>query len=52
MQAFYQLTVQEVFDQLKSSASGLKSEAVPALQKKYGANIFLCQRVLPKTVSS
>jgi Ca2+-transporting ATPase len=40
MQAFYQLTVQEVFDQLKSSASGLKSEAVPALRKKYGANVL------------
>ena len=40
MHAFYQLTTQEVFDQLKTSASGLKSEAVPALQKKYGANVL------------
>ncbi|TMI62725.1 MAG: cation-translocating P-type ATPase [Bacteroidetes bacterium] len=41
MQSFYQLTTQEVFDQLKTSASGLNSEAVPALQKKYGANVLL-----------
>ncbi|HEU5165611.1 MAG TPA: cation-translocating P-type ATPase [Chitinophagaceae bacterium] len=38
MQPFYQLTTQEVFDQLKTSASGLKSELVPVLQKKYGTN--------------
>ena len=40
MPAFYQLTIQEVFDQLKTSASGLNSEVVPALQKKYGANVL------------
>jgi len=40
MPAFYQHTTQEVFDQLKTSASGLNSEAVPALQKKYGTNVL------------
>jgi len=40
MPAFYQLTTQEVFDQLKTSASGLNNEAVLALQKKYGANVL------------
>ena len=40
MQSFYQFTTQEVFDQLKTSASGLKTEVVPALQKKYGANVL------------
>lgn len=40
MPAFYQLTTQEVFDQLKTSASGLNSEAVLALQKKYGPNVL------------
>jgi Ca2+-transporting ATPase len=40
MPTFYQFTTQEVFDQLKTSASGLNSEVVPALQKKYGANVL------------
>jgi Ca2+-transporting ATPase len=40
MQSFYQFTTEEVFDQLKTSASGLKTEVVPALQKKYGANVL------------
>src|SRR6187401_785056 len=40
MQSFYQFTTEEVFDQLKTSASGLKAEVVPALQKKYGANVL------------
>jgi len=40
MQSFYQFTIEEVFDQLKTSASGLNSEVVPALQKKYGANVL------------
>ena len=40
MQSFYQLTTQEVLDQLSTSSSGLKNEVVPALQKKYGANVL------------
>jgi Ca2+-transporting ATPase len=40
MPAFYQLTAQEVFDQLDTSASGLNSEVVPGLQKKHGANVL------------
>src|SRR5678815_3452982 len=40
MQSFYQFSTEEVFDQLKTSATGLKTEAVPALQKKYGANVL------------
>jgi Ca2+-transporting ATPase len=40
MQSFYQFTTQEVFDQLKTSDSGLNNEVVPALQKKYGANVL------------
>ena len=40
MQSFYQLTTQEVLDQLSTSSAGLKNEVVPALQKKYGANVL------------
>src|SRR6187551_611000 len=40
MQSFYQFSTEEVFDQLKTSVSGLKTEVVPALQKKYGANVL------------
>ena len=40
MPAFYQITPEQVIDQLKTSASGLNSEAVLALQKKYGANVL------------
>jgi Ca2+-transporting ATPase len=40
MQSFYQFSTEEVLDQLKTSASGLKTEAVHALQKKYGANVL------------
>ncbi len=38
MPSFYQLNIKEVFDQLKTSSSGLKSEVVQDLQKKFGAN--------------
>ena len=38
MPAFYQLTIQEVLDQLKTTSAGLNNEAVPALQKEFGAN--------------
>jgi hypothetical protein len=47
MQSFYQFTTQEVLDQLKTSASGLNSEVVPALQKKYGANVLRKQNKKP-----
>ena len=40
MQAFYHFTIPELFDQLNTSASGLNSEVVPALQKKYGTNVL------------
>ena len=42
MTTFYQPATQEVFDQLKTSASGLKNEAVPALQKNTGP--MFCRR--------
>jgi len=42
MTTFYQPATQEVFDQLKTSASGLKNEAVPALQKNRGP--MFCRR--------
>ncbi len=35
MPAFYQLTIQEVPDQLKTTSAGLNNEAVPALQKRF-----------------
>jgi len=38
MPAFYQLTIQEALDQLKTTSAGLNNEAVPALQKEFGAN--------------
>ena len=38
MPAFYQLSKEEVLEQLKTSPSGLKDEAVPALQKEFGKN--------------
>ena len=38
MPAFYQLTIQEVLDQLKTTSAGLNHEAVPALQKEFGTN--------------
>ncbi len=38
MPAFYQLSKEEVLDQLKTSLSGLNSEVVPSLQKEFGKN--------------
>ncbi|WP_152270395.1 cation-translocating P-type ATPase [Agriterribacter humi] len=38
MPALYQLSKEEVTDQLKTDLSGLKKEAIPALQKEYGPN--------------
>jgi len=40
MPTFYQAAAQEVFDQLKRPASGLKNEVVPALQKQYGTSVL------------
>jgi len=42
MPTFYQAAAQEVFDQLKRPASGLKNEVVPALQKNTG--LVFCRR--------
>ncbi|MEJ7740121.1 MAG: cation-translocating P-type ATPase [Chitinophagaceae bacterium] len=38
MAAFYQLSKEEVINQLKTSPSGLKNEMVPLLQKEFGEN--------------
>ena len=38
MPALYQLSREEVIDQLKTDISGLKKEAIPALQKEFGPN--------------
>ena len=38
MQAWFQLTKEEILNTLKTSASGLKSDAVPTLQKEFGDN--------------
>jgi hypothetical protein len=40
MSAIYQLSPEEIFSQFKTSAKGLKMEAVDVLQKKLGANIL------------
>ncbi|HRP58639.1 HAD-IC family P-type ATPase, partial [Agriterribacter sp.] len=40
MPALYQLSREEVTDQLKTSLSGLKKEAIPALQKEFGFNVL------------
>ena len=37
---FYQLSIEEAINQLQTSFSGLKSEAIPALEKKYGENVL------------
>ncbi|MBK7560669.1 MAG: cation-translocating P-type ATPase [Chitinophagaceae bacterium] len=41
MKEFYQRTIHEVLDQLKTSLSGLSNENVTTLQKEYGANVLL-----------
>src|SRR6476619_6517409 len=38
MQPWFQLTKEEVLSTLKTSASGLKNELIPALQKEFGKN--------------
>ena len=38
MAAFYQLSIEEVLNQLKSSAEGLKNEAISSLQQQFGKN--------------
>jgi P-type Ca2+ transporter type 2C len=40
MQAWFQLTKEEVLSNLKSSASGLKNEQISGLQKEYGENVL------------
>jgi P-type Ca2+ transporter type 2C len=40
MKPFYQLSTEEVLNQLETSASGLKNEAVPILQKEFGENVL------------
>lgn len=40
MPVFYQLSKEEVSDQLKSSPSGLNSEVIPSLQKEFGKNVL------------
>ncbi|MEO5638990.1 MAG: HAD-IC family P-type ATPase, partial [Chitinophagaceae bacterium] len=40
MQAWFQLTKEEVLSSLKTSAAGLKNELVPNLQKEFGKNIL------------
>jgi len=41
MKKSYQLRKEEVVSQLQTSFSGLKSDVIPALQKKYGNNILV-----------
>ncbi len=41
MKKSYQLRKEEVVSQLQTSFSGLKSDVIPALQKKYGKNILV-----------
>lgn len=38
MKAFYQLTIEEIFSRLNTSASGLTNNAIPGLQKEFGEN--------------
>ncbi len=38
MRVWFQLTIEEVFSALKTSASGLKNDAIPMLQKEFGKN--------------
>lgn len=40
MPALYQLSGEEVTEQLKTGLSGLKKEAIPALQKEFGLNVL------------
>lgn len=40
MKEYYQLSKEETVNRLQTSFSGLKSEAIPALQKKYGENVL------------
>jgi len=38
MKAFYQLSIEETVQQLKSSGEGLKSDVITVLQTEYGSN--------------
>ena len=38
MSAFYQLSKEEILNQLNTSSSGLKNEVIPSLQKEFGKN--------------
>lgn len=40
MKTFYQLNIQQVLNQLKTSLSGLNREDLPALQKEFGENVL------------
>lgn len=40
MDKFYQLSTTEILQQLNTSINGIKKEAVPALQKEFGANVL------------
>jgi Ca2+-transporting ATPase len=40
MKTFYQLSKEEVINELQTSPSGLKSEMVPALREKFGENVL------------
>ena len=40
MRNVYQLRKEEVLQQLNTAPSGLSNEAVPALQKEFGANVL------------
>jgi Ca2+-transporting ATPase len=40
MATFYQLSKEELFQQLKTSPSGLKKEAIAALQNEHGKNVL------------
>src|SRR5580765_5405642 len=40
MKAFYQLTREEVFHQLKTSRQGLDIARIPVLQREYGENVL------------
>ncbi|HRO44375.1 cation-translocating P-type ATPase [Agriterribacter sp.] len=40
MATFYQLSNEALFQQLKTTPSGLNNDTIPALQKKYGTNVL------------
>ena len=40
MATFYQLSKEELFQQLKTTPSGLNNGTIAILQKEYGKNVF------------